>query len=227
MALLPSLAISSSPKLRVKLFQCQPCQVHRCLAIYPPHRTSYTRTCSIKVSMSDHNEPDKVKMQIGIVKEKLRDALPVPVQEFPWRKAEHLLLQRLLSLAQEALKWSLILFFIFSSLSDIVYTFSINRELLIPIGLFVGCLMSDFLKEISQELFHRSEEKHSKWHLLGMYGFFVVLKFISTWFTIQPQVFLMHVANGGLMQVLWYWRNFIEDAENKQEMSTPSSLEAS
>ncbi|OIW03416.1 hypothetical protein TanjilG_12013 [Lupinus angustifolius] len=177
--------------------------------------------------MSDHNEPDKVKMQIGIVKEKLRDALPVPVQEFPWRKAEHLLLQRLLSLAQEALKWSLILFFIFSSLSDIVYTFSINRELLIPIGLFVGCLMSDFLKEISQELFHRSEEKHSKWHLLGMYGFFVVLKFISTWFTIQPQVFLMHVANGGLMQVLWYWRNFIEDAENKQEMSTPSSLEAS
>ncbi|CAL0322528.1 unnamed protein product [Lupinus luteus] len=227
MALLPSFPISSSPKLRVKLFQCQPCQAHRCSAIYPTHRTSYTHTLSIKVSKTDHSEPNEVKMQIGIVKEKLRDTLPVPVQEFPWRKAEHLLLQRLLSLAQEALKWSLILFFIFSSLSDIVYTFSINRELLIPVGLFVGCLISDFLKEISQEFFHRSEEKYSKWHLLGMYGLFVLLKFISTWFTIQPRVFLMHVANGGLMQVLWYWRNFMDDAENKREKSTSSSLEAS
>ncbi|KAK7291027.1 hypothetical protein RIF29_05873 [Crotalaria pallida] len=226
--LLPSLAIPSTPKLRVELFQCQPCQVHRFSTIHPPHRTFCTRTGSIKVSMADdHNEPNEVKMQLGIMREKLREAIPTSVQEFPWRKAEHILMERLLSLVQEAVKWSLILFFIFSSLSDIVYTFSLNRELLIPIGLFVGCLTADFLKEISQELFHQSKEKDLKWHLLGIYGIFVFVKFISTWFTIQPRVFLWHVANGGLMQILWYWRNFMEDANNNQEKITPSSLEAS
>lgn len=143
--------------MQVKLFQCQPGQVYRCSAIHPPHRTFYPRTHSIKVSMADHNEPDEVKMQIGIMREKLREAIPISVQEFPWSKAQHILLERLLFLAQDAVKWSLILFFIISSLSDIVYTFSINRELLIPVGLFVGCHMADFLKEISQELFHRSK----------------------------------------------------------------------
>lgn len=107
--------------------------------------------------MADHNEPSEVKMQIGIMREKLKEAMPVSVQEFPWKKAEHILLDRLLNLAQETVKWSLVLFFIFSSVSDVVYTFSINRELVIPIGLFVGLLVAGFLKEISQDLFHRPE----------------------------------------------------------------------
>ncbi|XP_027332733.1 uncharacterized protein LOC113847691 [Abrus precatorius] len=227
MAILPSLAVPSTPKFRVKLFQCQPCQFHRCSEISMPHRTCYSRTRSIKVSMADHNEPNEVKMQIGIMREKLKEAMPISVQEFPWTKAERVLLDRFLNLAQEAVKWSLILFFFFSSLSDIVYTFSRNCELIIPVGLFVGCVMADFLKEISQELFQRYEGKDLKWHLLGMYCLFVFVKFMSTWFAVLPHVFLLHVANGGLMQVLWYWRNFMEDAKNKQETSTSSGLEAS
>ncbi|TKY57936.1 hypothetical protein E2542_SST14990 [Spatholobus suberectus] len=227
MAMLPSLAVPSTPIFRAKLFQCQPCQFHRCSEIFLPRQTYYTQTRSLKVSMADHNETNEVKMRIGIMREKLKEAMPVSVQEFPWKKAEHILLDRLLNLVQEAAKWSLILVFIFSSVSDIVYTFSINRELIIPVGLFVGCLVADFLKEISQELLHRSEEKDLKWHLLGMYCIFVFVKFMSTWFATPPHVFLLHVANGGLMQVLWHWRNFMEDAKNKQETSSSSNLEAS
>ncbi|XP_020222687.1 uncharacterized protein LOC109805119 [Cajanus cajan] len=227
MAILPSLALPSTPMFRVKLFQCQPYQFHRYSELYLPRLTYYTRTRSVKVSMADHNEPNDVKMQIGIMGEKLKEAMPVSVQEFPWKKAEHILVDRLFNLIQEAVKWSLILFFIFSSVSDVVYTFSINRELIIPVALFVGCLVADFLKEISQELFHRSEEKDLKWHFLGMYCIFVFVKFMSTWFATLPRVFLLHVANGGLMQILWLWRNFVEDAKNKQETSSASSLRAS
>ncbi|KAG4953638.1 hypothetical protein JHK84_039662 [Glycine max] len=227
MAILPSLAVPSTPISRVKLFQCQPCQFHRCTELYLPHQTYYTRTRSIKVSMADHNEPSEVKMQIGIMREKLKEAMPVSVQEFPWKKAEQILLDRLLNLAQETVKWSLVLFFIFSSVSDVVYTFSINRELVIPIGLFVGLLVAGFLKEISQDLFHRPEEKDLKWHLLGMYCIFVFAKFMSTWFATLPQVFLLHVANGGLIQALWHSTNFMEDEKNKQETSSSSSLHAS
>lgn len=165
-------------------------------------------------------------MQIGIVKEKLKEAMPSSVQEFPWRKAQHTLLDRLLLLVQEALKWSLIIYFIFGSLSDVVYTFFINWELIIPVGLFVGCLMADFFKEISQELFRGSEENDLKLRRLGLCFLFVFVKFTSTWFATQPRVFFLHVANGGLMQLLWYWRNLMEDAKNRQENSTASAFGA-
>ncbi|KAK7310744.1 hypothetical protein RJT34_08447 [Clitoria ternatea] len=224
MVILPSLAVPSTPKFRVKLFQCEPCNFLRCSKVYLPCQTLHTRTRSVKVSMEDHNEPNEVKMQIGIMREKLKEAVPISVQEFPWKKAEHILLDRLLSLAQEAMKWALVLFFIFGSVSDVVYTFSVNRELVIPVGLFVGCLMADFLKETSKELFHRSEEKDLKWHLLGLYCLFVFVKFMAAWFAILPQLFLLHVTNGGLMQVLWHLRNYMDD---KQETSPSSGLEAS
>lgn len=111
----------------------------------------------MKVSTADHNEPNDDKMHIRIMREKFIKALPISVQEFPWSTAEHKLVDRLISLAREAVKWSLVLYFVFSSISDIVYTISVNRELLIPIGLSVGCFTADFLKETSQELIRSSE----------------------------------------------------------------------
>ncbi|CAJ2675289.1 unnamed protein product [Trifolium pratense] len=232
MLTLSSLTLPSNPKFRGQPFRCQPCPFRRCSETYFPRHTFYTNTTLIKASVADHNEPNEVKMQIGIMKEKLREAIPklteaMPssVQEFPWRNAQHTLLDRLLLLVPEALKWSLVVYFIFSTLSDVVYTFFINRELIIPVGLFVGCLIADFLKEISLELF-RGSENDLKWHRLGLCGLFVLVKFTSKWFSTQPGVFLLHVANGGLMQLLWHWRNFVEDAKNRQEMSTPSGLEA-
>ncbi|KAL5071743.1 hypothetical protein RYX36_022630 [Vicia faba] len=165
-------------------------------------------------------------MQIEIMKMKFVEEMPSLVQEFPWRKAQHTLLDRLPLFVQEVLKWSLIVYFIVSSLSDVVYTFSINRELIIPVGLFVGCLMADFLKEISLELFHQFEEIDLKWRRLGLFGLFALVKFPLTSFSTQPDVFLLHVANGGLMQLLWYWRNFMEDAKDLREMRNPSGLEA-
>lgn len=226
MSTLSSLAIPSTSKFRVNPFRCQLRHFRKCSEIYLPNQTFYTRTTSIKASVADHNEPNEVKIQIGIMKEKLKEALPSPVQEFPWRNAQHTLLDRLHLLVQEALKWSLVVYFISSSLSDVIYTFSINRELIIPVGLFVGVLVADFLKEISLELFHQSEENDLKWRRLGLCGIFVLVKFMSTWFATQPGVFLLHVANGGLMQLLWYWRNFMEDAKIRQKMNTPSGLEA-
>ncbi|CAK8569799.1 unnamed protein product [Lathyrus sativus] len=211
-------------KFQVHRFRCQPSCFSRSSKTYLPHQALYTRTTSVKALVADNNEPNEVKMQIGIVKEKLKEVLPSPVQEFPWRKAQHTLLDRLPLLVQEALKWSLIAYFIISSLSDVAYTFYINRELIIPVGLFVGCLMADFLKEISLELFHQLEEIDLKWRRLGLCSLFVLVKLTSTWFSIQWGVFLLHVANGGLMQLLWYWRNFMEDAKNVREMR--NALEA-
>ncbi|CAK7347368.1 unnamed protein product [Dovyalis caffra] len=117
----------------------------------------------MKVTKAHFGEPSKVKLQLNIVKERLWSAIPYSAKEFPWRKAEDVLFKRLLLVGQKAFKWSLITLFLFSSLSDVMFSISRNRELMIPFGLLVGCLMTDFLKEISMEVFQAPEENPGKW----------------------------------------------------------------
>ncbi|CAK9157938.1 unnamed protein product [Ilex paraguariensis] len=163
--------------------------------------------------MAQFQEPLKVKMYMNYAREKLWEVIPESTKRFPWKKAEATALQQLLLLGQQALKWSLIVLFIFSSSSDIIYAVSRNKELLIPFGLFVGCLMTEFLKEASQELFRNSEERRLSNQFLGIGCFFVLVKIISTYFPLGGWVFLLHIANGGLMQVLWLWKSSPEGEE--------------
>lgn len=102
-------------------------------------------------------DSNSMPIQIENLKEKVQEVVPEPVKFFPWKEAEKVLWERLLSMGKETLKWSLLLFFVFSSLSDSVASIVRNQELLIPIGLFVGVLLTDLLKEISQEVLGKSE----------------------------------------------------------------------
>ncbi|XP_045824894.1 uncharacterized protein LOC123917263 [Trifolium pratense] len=205
-----------SLKFRAKPFQCQPCYFRRRPEVYLPHQTSSIRTTSIKASLADHNEPIEFKMQIVVTKEKHEEeeeeAMPNAVQEFTWRKALHTLLDGL----QLLVKWLLFLNF-FVTFFATIYLFSVNRELVIPVGLFGGCVVAHFMKEISLEWFHRSEENALKWIRLGLCGFFVLVKFISTSLPEEPKHFFYSVGIGGLLQLLWYWRNFLKDAKKRQQ----------
>ena len=111
----------------------------------------------IPMAQFQFGEPNKIKEQLNIVKERLRENTPDSVKDFPWKKAENLLLQSLLFAGKKALKLSLVAFFVLSCLSDFIYSISRNQELMIPFGLIVGCLMTDFLKETSQEAFRSSK----------------------------------------------------------------------
>ncbi|KAK7852453.1 uncharacterized protein LOC111997062 [Quercus suber] len=203
MALPASTVLPPTPtsKFRIKHFHGQ-LQRHSRSCVH--HQTF--PTCSMKLSMKEFSDSNKFKTQINIVRKKLWEVIPDSVKEIPWKKAEDILLERLIFLGQKGLKWTLITLFIFSSLSDVIFSLSRNQELIIPLGLFVGCLMTDFIKETSQELFHHSEDKGLKLQLLGIACFFVLIKFLSTNFALQARVFLLHLANGGLMQLLWLWR---------------------
>lgn len=105
--------------------------------------------CSIT---AQSGEPNKAKLELGTVKKRLWDAVPKPVKQFQWKKAENTLFERLLLLGKKALKWSLVTFFIFSSLSDVVFSISTNQELMIPFALLVGWLLSDFSRETLNQL---------------------------------------------------------------------------
>lgn len=186
---------------------------HSRLQIHDRHQIS--RTCLTKVKMAEFSEPNKAKMQVNVILERLWKAVPESVKEFPWKKAEDQMIQRLLFAGKKAFTWSLIPLFIMSSLSDIIFSISKNTELLIPLGLFVGCLMTDFFKETAQELFRDSQEqeKDLSLQLLGIACIFLLVKFISTYFAVTGHVFLLNVANGGLMQALWLWKRSPEDSE--------------
>ncbi|KAH7567571.1 hypothetical protein JRO89_XS07G0094400 [Xanthoceras sorbifolium] len=180
----------------------------------------------MRVSMAQMGDPDKVKSQLGIIRERLWEAVPDSVKDFPWKKAEKKILEKLLFHGQKALKWSLIVLFIVSSLSDAIFSISRNQELIIPIGLLVGCLMTDFLRETLRELFPGSEGKVLQRHYLGLACFFVLVKFMSTYFALQARVFILNVANGGLMQVLWLWRSLVEENDKGNGENSISNQDA-
>lgn len=141
------------------------------------------------------------------IRERLWYVIPNPVKEFPWKKAETIALKQFLLTAKEAIKWALVAVLIFGSVSDVLFSISINKELLIPFGLTVGCLIANILKEISRELFPNSEQEGDlSWNLLAVSCFFVMVKILASYFTQGRQVFISHAANGVLMQFLWPWR---------------------
>lgn len=107
--------------------------------------------------MTQMGEPNKVSLQMGIIKERLWKVVPESVKDFPWKKAETVVLKKMVLLGHKALKWSLVALFIFNLLPDALFSISQNQELVIPFGLAVGCLLSDFLRDTLQELFSRSE----------------------------------------------------------------------
>lgn len=147
-------------------------------------------TCSMKVSMKEFSDPNKFKTQINIARKKLWEVIPDSVKEIPWKKAEDILLEQLIFLGQKGLKWTFITLFIFSSLSDVIFSLSRNQELIIPFGLFVGCLMTDFIKETSQELFHHSEVYFTL-HSSHQFSIFFIMSCI--YFFYISHIFLLHV----------------------------------
>ncbi|GLT93640.1 hypothetical protein SLE2022_114230 [Rubroshorea leprosula] len=211
MALPASSVLPSLPKLQVKEFKYKTAHLHGslssrvCCQIFP--------LCCMKITTGQFGDMNNMKKKLRIVKERLWESIPDPVKEFPWKKAEDMLLVQLLALGWKAFKWSVMPVFVYSSLSDVVFSISRNQELLIPLGLLLGCLMTDFLKETSREMFQSSEEKSLSRHLLAIGSFFVVVKFISICFTIKARVLLLHVANGGLMEVLWLWKHLVKEDE--------------
>ena len=94
---------------------------------------------------------------MSILRKRIWEAAPDSVKDFPLKRAEDVVLQQLLLLGQKTVKGSLITLFILSSISDVIFCISRNKDLMIPVGLFVGCMMADFLKEASRELFPDSE----------------------------------------------------------------------
>ncbi|XP_057973964.1 uncharacterized protein LOC131161944 isoform X1 [Malania oleifera] len=153
---LPASTLSSS-RFQIKLFKDPTCQNRMLLlACHYNHRASGTYSLKLQ-TRAEFSVSHKVKMQMTKVKERLLEDVPDFMKDFPWKKAEDMVLHKFLFLGQKALKWSFLTLFIFSSLSDIIFAISRNKELMIPLGLFAGCMLADFLKEISQELVDNSE----------------------------------------------------------------------
>lgn len=92
----------------------------------------------------------------NIVKEKLNESVVEPVKNFPWKEAQSAILNQAMLQGKKALKWAFIPLLIFG-LSDFIFAVSESKELMVPLGLFVGCSAANLLREILQEFFGNSE----------------------------------------------------------------------
>lgn len=151
------LLITLFPLGQIQVLKQRPWQFQRCIG--PQIHRNPASTCCMKVSRSQFGgETNKAKVKISVLKEKLWETIPTSVKDLEWKKAVDILLHRLIFLAQKTLKWSIVIYFIFSSLSDFLFSVSRNQELMTPFGLLAGCLISNVLNETSQQVFSRSEE---------------------------------------------------------------------
>ncbi|KAL7085363.1 hypothetical protein ACP275_14G277800 [Erythranthe tilingii] len=200
-ALSPSCFPVASSKSRV-------CQLHNSIPINNRKQHVSVR-CSAKFPGMEHfHEPaTNLIVFLNYTKDKLWKLTPGSVKSFPWKKAESVALHELLILGKETLKWSFLAWFAFSWLSDILYSLSRNKELMIPFGLFVGIIITKYIDQICQEFVLDDHKDGSiSWRILGISCFLVLVKVMSMFFS-GGNDFLLHCANGGLMQLLWNWRN--------------------
>lgn len=223
--MLNSLFSSSCCLFQINLSKPKPSQPEKCFILRVRHKPFRT-SCMKAVAMAQCGEPNKPSLQIGFVKKKLLEAIPVPVKELPWKKAADIALKQLLFLGEKALKWSLVAICVLSFFSDIIFSISRNRELIIPFGLFVGCFITDILKETLQQVLPISEDKGLEKHLFSLGCLFAAVKFISNGLPMQAQVLLLNVANGGFLQVLWRWRGLLNKSDDEEDVdnSTDASL---
>ncbi|KAI3424590.1 uncharacterized protein J3R85_010468 [Psidium guajava] len=209
-------ALPSISPFRIKLLNGKRCQPSDGITLHSWQWTFPKK--SMQVMMAQFGESERLNVQLDAVTERLQEAIPDSVKHFPWKKAETVLLDRVVLLVQKALNWSLITLFVASSVSDVLFAISRNRELTIPIGLFVGCLLADFLKEVTTEFSGDSQlDKGFIHRLTAISCLFVLLKFASAFCGLGVRVFLSHVANGGVMQALWLWRNLSHGSSNEEE----------
>ncbi|XP_030528508.1 uncharacterized protein LOC115739520 [Rhodamnia argentea] len=209
-------ALPSTSPFRIKLLNGRRCQPGNGITLHSCQRTF--PKLSMQVMMAQFGESERLNVQLDAVTERLQEVIPDSVKHFPWKKAETVLLNRVALLGRKALKWSLITLFVASSLSDVLFAISRNRELTIPIGLFVGCLLTDFLKEVMTEFSGDSQlDKGFVQCLTAISCVFVLLKFASAFCGLGVRVFLSHVANGGVMQTLWLWRNLSHGSSNEEK----------
>lgn len=104
--------------------------------------------CSIKASAGE-----KLSSYLHNLTGQILDASPEAIKEFPWVKAKLIVEERLLVLGKNALTWSLVALLVFSFVCDALTAFFVRRELVVPLGLFGGVLLAEFLKESCRELF--------------------------------------------------------------------------
>lgn len=116
--------------------------------------------CSIRTpaALLNSGDSNNLATYLNTLAESVKVTSNNKLKEFPWTEARSMVAEQLLVLGKKALKWSLVLLFGISFLSDVFMAIGGNRELMIPLGLFSGVFLADFLKE-SAQVFLQSEGK--------------------------------------------------------------------
>lgn len=201
--------------------------VHHSLSLLSEScRRRFSIGYSIKAPAAENfsEEPKKVTSYIKGLVDYLWERSPGPVKKFPWKEARSMAIERLLILGHKAFKFSLIALFAISSALDVTTAISLNRELMIPLGLFIGVALADFVKESLQDFYQSMiKDENNATQLWGVGLFFVLLKLITLCFNIQGRLLLSLTGDGGLMQVLWLMKEMQQTQTADGRESVPQT----
>lgn len=91
-------ALPSISPFRIKLSNNRMCQPSNGTTLLP-HRRTFPKH-SVQVMMAQFGESERLNAQLNAVTERLQEAIPDSVKHFPWKKAETVLLDRVVLLGQ-------------------------------------------------------------------------------------------------------------------------------
>lgn len=128
------------------------------------------------------------------------------VRTFPWEKVYGRFIQRVLDLVWITVKWLAIPVLALSTVSELLYTLSAGKDIFIPLGILTGVLLAKIAGNASLDVVRELQDEKTSWPLIVMGILFVLLKLPGPYYPRWAAAFLPHVANAGLVQTAFLFR---------------------
>ncbi|KAH7299766.1 hypothetical protein KP509_24G028000 [Ceratopteris richardii] len=129
------------------------------------------------------------------------------VKSYPWGKMCWRFLHRAQDLAWIGTKWVEIPLFVLSTLSEIVCTLSVGKEICIPLGIVMGFMLSKVVGNACLDVMQELQDARTTWPLVLLAFFFILLKLPGPYYPSGAAAFLHHVANAGLLKTVFLIRD--------------------
>ncbi|KAG0494753.1 hypothetical protein HPP92_005747 [Vanilla planifolia] len=183
-------------KVICQIFSAMPSSLHG--------KNSNSILCSLKASAGAFfADQTKFSENFHNITRQFLEMSPDSLKDISWKKAKMTVKESLISLGYDVVKWFLVTVLVVSFISDVFLAVSANREMLVPLGLFIGVMMADFLKESSHQFFENTEQRGNDIQKWGLGLLFVSIRFVFISFRIRGWMLLSHISNGALMQIIW------------------------
>eukprot|EP00252_Welwitschia_mirabilis_P004450 TRINITY_DN14795_c0_g1_i1.p1 TRINITY_DN14795_c0_g1~~TRINITY_DN14795_c0_g1_i1.p1 ORF type:complete len:239 (-),score=28.08 TRINITY_DN14795_c0_g1_i1:150-866(-) len=162
-------------------------------------------TTSLQAKQLSTDSQEYENNHVNDLQRSLKNVMPESMGKFPWKKA--FMKVTAVSIVGAA-KFLLVTTLIVTFLNETSFCLMEDKDVFVPIGLFIGCVFAESIKNTALELFENLKDKNSPWYFLTVALASMLIKFLAPFYPYWGRLILPHIANGALWQTIWIIRNW-------------------